>query len=248
MTIDSPADLAGLKRAGRVVGLALKEMKHSVRPGITTAELDAIGAAVLTRYGARSAPQLAYNFPGITCISINNEAAHGIPGSRAVRPGDLVNLDVSVELDGYFADAGLTVAVPPVDSTRHNLVRCTQRALDRAMAVARAGQRFNEIGRAIEMEANNCGFTTLRDLGGHGVGRGIHEDPHNILCFDNPADTRVLMEGAVLTIEPFLTTGARFVRTEPDGWTLTTADGSLSAQFEHTLVITQGKPVIITAV
>ncbi len=247
MTVDSPNDLAALKRIGRIVGQALKEMREAVKPGVTTAELDAIGAAVLKRSGARSAPQLAYNFPGATCISINNEAAHGIPGSRKIQPGDLVNLDVSAELGGYFADAATMVAVPPVDTLRHNLVISTQRALQKSINAARAGARFNAIGRAIEQEAQASGFNTLHDLGGHGVGRGIHEEPHNITCYYNPADKRILKEGTVLTIEPFLTTGAEFVYTAPDGWTLMTRDGSLSAQFEHTLVITQGKPVVITA-
>lgn len=246
MTIDSADDLTNLKRIGRIVALALKEMKENVRPGITTAELDQIGATVLDQYSARSAPQLVYDFPGVTCISINNEAAHGIPGSRAVQAGDLVNLDVSAELDGYFADAAVTVEVPPVDTRRHNLVHCAQRALQLAIAAARAGQPLNSIGRVIEKEAQSCGFNTLHDLGGHGVGRGIHEDPHNIANYYNPNDRRVLMEGLVMTIEPFLTTGAQRIYTDPDGWTLKTTDGSLSAQFEHTLVITRGKPVVIT--
>ncbi len=247
MTVDSPKDLAGLKQIGRIVAQALKDMRAAVKPGITTAELDEIGAAVLKRSGARSAPQLAYQFPGATCISINNEAAHGIPGPRKIEPGDLVNLDVSAELNGYFADAALTVAVPPVDSLQHNLVLAAQRALQKSMAAARAGAPFNAIGKAIEKEALDSGFHTLRDLGGHGVGRGIHEDPHHIACYDNPKDKRILQEGTVLTIEPFLTTGAEFVYTAPDGWTLKTRDDSFSAQFEHTLVITKGKPVVITA-
>ncbi len=247
MTIDSPDELAALRRIGRIVALTLKEMKEAVRPGVTTLQLDQVGAQVLKKYGARSAPQLVYDFPGVTCISINNEAAHGIPGGRAVQPGDLVNLDVSAELDGYFADAAVTVAVPPVDTIRHNLVHCSQVALQKAIDVARAGEKLNAIGRVVEQEAFSCGFTTLRDLGGHGVGRSIHEEPHNIANYYNLNDRRVLTEGTVLTIEPFITTGARRVFTETDGWTLKTSDSSLSAQFEHTLVITQGKPVVITA-
>lgn len=246
MTIDSPADLAALKRIGRIVALAIKSMKENVQPGITTAELDAVGKAVLDEYGARSAPQLVYKFPGVTCISINDEAAHGIPGKRVVQAGDLVNLDVSAELDGYFADAAVTVEVTPVDARRHNLVHCAQRALQQAIAVACAGKPMNIIGRAIEEEARCSGFHTLHDLGGHGVGRGIHEDPHNIACYYNPNDRRILIEGTVLTIEPFVTTGAQRIYTAPNRWTLKTTDGSLSAQFEHTLIITRGKPVVIT--
>jgi methionyl aminopeptidase len=158
----------------------------------------------------------------------------------------LVNLDVSAELNGYFADAALTVEVSPVDSYRHNLVHCAQRALLNAIATARAGQPLNAIGRIIENEAADCGFTTLHDLGGHGIGRKIHEDPHHIANYWNPNDRRVMVEGLVMTIEPFLTTGAQRIHTSSDGWTLKTLDGSLSAQFEHTLVITKGKPVVIT--
>ncbi len=247
MTIDSPDDLVRLKLIGRIVALAIKTMKENVRPGITTAELDEIGMAVLTEHGARSAPQLVYNFPGATCISINNEAAHGIPGSRQVQAGDLVNLDVSAELEGYFADAAVTVPVEPVDPQQHNLVLCAQRALQKGIAAAHAGERFNNLGRVIEEEAQSCGFTTIMDLGGHGVGRSIHEEPHSIINYYNPSDRRILKEGVVLTLEPFITTGARHVTTAADGWTLKTADNSLSAQFEHTLVITRGKPIIITA-
>lgn len=249
MTVDSEKDLDGLKRAGRVVALALREMAAQVKPGITTRQLDEIGESVLKAHGARSAPQLVYRFPGATCISINNEAAHGIPGNRVVKEGDLVNLDVSAELGGYFADAALTVPVPPVDPIRHNLVHCARTALEKAIAAARAGQPINKIGKAIEEQADHCGFNTLVDLGGHGVGRTIHEEPHNVACFYNPSDRRKLTEGMVLTIEPFLTTGARNVFTDrSNGWTLKTIDGTLSAQFEHTLVITKGRPVIITAI
>jgi methionyl aminopeptidase len=247
MTVDSPEDLVGLKHIGRIVALALQEMREAVKPGVTTGELDVIGGNVLKRNGARSAPQLVYNFPGATCISINDEAAHGIPGSRVIQPGDLVNLDVSAELDGYFADAGWTAAVEPVDAIRHNLLLCAQRALKKTLAVAKAGQPINLIGKVIEEEAKSCGFKTLHDLGGHGVGRGIHEEPHSISCFYNPGDKRILQEGSVIAIEPFITTGAQFVRTMPDHWTLKTSDNTLSAQFEHTIVITRNKPVIITA-
>ena len=213
MTVDSDKDIQGLKRAGQVVSQALKEMAAQVKPGITTRALDETGARVIRSHGARSAPQLVYRFPGATCISINNEAAHGIPGERILQPGDMVNLDVSAELDGYFADAALTVAVPPVDQVRHNLIRCARLALQKAIEAARAGQPVNAIGKAIENQAARCGFTTLMDLGGHGVGRTIHEEPHHVSCFYNSSDRRKLTEGMVLTIEPFITTGARNVYT-----------------------------------
>jgi len=247
MSIDSEKDLEGLRRIGRIVAQALQEMKKHVRPGITTGELDAIGAEFLQRHGARSAPQLVYQFPGATCISINNEAAHGIPGTRVIQPGDLVNLDVSAELDGYFGDSAVMVGVPPLSAVQERLIECTQAALKKAIAVAWAGERINIIGKTVESEARRCGFTTLRDLGGHGVGRNIHEEPHQVQNYANPRDLRRLTEGLVITIEPFLTTGARHVVTAADGWTLHTADGGLSAQFEHTLVITRGRPVVVTA-
>jgi methionyl aminopeptidase len=247
MTIDTPDDLNRLKKIGRIVALTIKEMSNHVQPGITTLELDDIAASVLKQYGAHSAPQVAYQFPGVTCISINDEAAHGIPGDRKVEAGDLVNLDVSAELDGVFADAAITVAVPPVSNQKHNLIHCSQRALHLAINASKAGQPINIIGKTVEQEAKNNGFTTLMDLGGHGVGRHIHEEPHDVANFYNPQDTRVLKEGMVFTIEPFITTGARRIYTDKNGWTLKTSDGSLSAQFEHTLVVTHGKPLIVTA-
>jgi methionyl aminopeptidase len=219
-----------------------------VRPGVTTAELDAIGEAFLSKAGARSAPRLAYNFPGFTCISINDQAAHGIPGQRMVEPGDIVNIDVSAELDGYYGDTGLMVEVQPVALRARQLCSRSQAALRKALAVAQAGVPMNTIGRAIEGEARRGGFSVLHDLGGHGVGRHIHEEPHSVLNHYDPADRRRLTEGLVITIETFLTTGARRVVTDPDGWTLRTADGSLTAQYEHTLVITRGEPIVVTAV
>src|SRR5215467_1555926 len=153
MSIETANDLVSLMRIGRIVGLTLQEMRSKVRPGMTTSELDAIGAEFLARHGARPAPNLVYNFPGATCISLNDEAAHGIPGDRVIREGDLVNIDVSAELDGYFADTGATVPIPPISPLQQRLCDCTQAALNRAIDAARAGQPFNSIGRAVEAEA-----------------------------------------------------------------------------------------------
>lgn len=248
MTVESDHDLEGLRRIGRIVAEALREMRKSLRAGMTTAELDALGAAYLQAHGARSAPQLVYRFPGATCISVNDEAAHGIPGERVIQAGDLVNIDVSAELDGYFADTAATVPVPPVTARGQKLARSAQQALYTAIPQARTGQPINAIGQAIEIEARRGGFGVLLDLGGHGVGRSIHEEPRDISCFYNRLDRRRLFEGQVITIEPFLTTGANHVVTQADGWTLKTVDGSLSAQFEHTLVITRGRPIVVTAI
>jgi methionyl aminopeptidase len=247
MTVDHEDDLQRLKEIGRIVALTLQEMKNQLRPGITTAELDSIGEGSLHRYGARSAPRLVYNFPGSTCISLNSEAAHGIPGNRVIQPGDLVNIDVSAELDGYFADTAASIPVPPVSPLKKKLCDCASQALGRALNRARAGAQLNEIGRTVENQARHFGFTVLREVGGHGVGSNIHEEPSHILNFPNPMEKRHLSEGLVITIEPFISNGGRHVIQAEDGWTLLTADGSLSAQFEHTLVVTRGKPILITA-
>lgn len=222
-------------------------MKKSLKPGISTAALDRIGENNLARYGARSAPILMYDFPGHTCISINDEAAHGIPSGRKVEPGDVVNIDVSAELNGYFGDTGATFPVPPVDPRIEYLCQVTRKSLNAAMAAARAGAKVNQIGQAIEKTAINAGFTTIRNLGSHGIGRSLHEEPQFIQNFYDKSDTRTLREGQVITIEPFLSTVADSTVTAEDGWTLLTGDGNRSAQYEHTMVITRGKPLVLTA-
>ena len=248
MSIDNEGDLLALLRIGRIVGLTLQHMGEALQPGMTTAELDHLGALFLAQHGARSAPILTYKFPGHTCISINDEAAHGIPGDRVIQPGDLVNIDVSAELDGYFADTGGSFAVSPVTRENQRLLDTARRALNAALEVVRAGQPLNVIGKAVEKVARPAGYSILRELGGHGVGRKLHEPPHAVPHYYHPRARQRLTEGMVLTIEPFLTTGASHVKTDPDGWTLRTVDGSLSAQFEHTIVITKDKPILVTAV
>lgn len=245
MSIESDKDLYALKRIGRVVALALSEMRQQLQPGMTTSELDDIGQAVLNRHGARSAPQLVYGFPAATCISLNDEAAHGIPGNRIIRAGDLVNMDVSAELAGYFADAALTIVVPPASTLKRNLCHCAQRAQRQAIAAAQAGRPINVIGQAAERAARQGGFHVISELTGHGVGRNIHEEP-SVPSFYAPWARQRLTEGLVITVEPFLSTGAKRVITDPNGWTLKTPDGSLSAQYEHTIVVTRGQPIIVT--
>lgn len=246
MSIDSEHDVVGLMRIGKIVALTLDYLKNKVRVGMTTGELDALGAEFLQTHGARSAPILAYNFPGHTCISINDEAAHGIPGPRVIQPGDLVNIDVSAELDGYWADTGASVPMPPVSPLKQKLCDYTKLALDRSIEAARAGQPFSAVGKAVEKVARQGGFQIIRELGGHGVGRHIHEKP-SISNYNNRANRGAFKEGMVLTLEPFLTTGAIHVMTMPDAWTLKTTDGSLSAQYEHTVIITKGRPLLVTA-
>jgi methionyl aminopeptidase len=246
MSIDGQNDVVGLQRAGAAVADARDTMAGHVAPGISTLELDAIGREVLRRHGARSAPQLAYDFPGVTCISVNDELAHGIPSRRVLRDGDLVNIDVSAELDGYWADSGASYAVGEVAPRLRNLLYTTRAALSDAMQEVRAGAPIRNIGRAVEKRAKRAGFRVVRDLCGHGVGRNIHEAPNVPNTFDrNNRD--VLHEGLVITIEPFLTTGATSIYEDDDGWTLRTPDRSIGAQFEHTMIVTRGAPIVVTA-
>jgi methionyl aminopeptidase len=220
-------------------------MAAHVAAGVSTRELDAIGREVLRRHGARSAPQLAYDFPGTTCISVNDELAHGIPGARLLREGDLVNIDVSAELDGYWADSGASYPVGKVAPRLRTLLFATRAALNDALGEARAGAPIRNIGRAVERRAKRAGFRVVRDLCGHGVGRNIHEPPNVPNTFDR-GNGELLHEGMVITIEPFLTTGATTFREAEDGWTLRTPDGSIGAQFEHTLIVTRGAPLVLT--
>lgn len=245
MSITGPEDLAGMKAAGAIVRRMLEAMKRAVRPGITTAELDAVGAAVMHEHGAQSAPQLVYKFPGVSCISLNEEAVHGIPGERAVKSGDLVKLDVTIEKDGFMADAAETVAVGEVSEEKRRLIVCAERAFAKAMLVARAGFRVFEIGRAVEREVRRSGFSVIRDLGGHGIGRTIHEEPR-VPNYADPEANQFLTEGLVITVEPIIAAGSGRAFVGNDGWTVRTADRRPSAHFEHTLVITTGEPILLT--
>ena len=246
MTIGTQNDLEGLKRVGRVVSKVLKDMLDAIEPGMTTGELDVLGARLLESHGARSAPRITYNFPGATCISVNEEAAHGIPGARRIAAGDVVNVDVSAEMDGYFADTGGTRVVPPADAVAMRLCHAARMALDSAVAEARDGARINRIGKAVERVAKQHRFHIIRNLAGHGVGRGLHEEPTDIVGYFNPNDRRVFHEGMVVAIEPFLSTKTTFAEESADGWTLVGPHGTRSAQFEHTVVITRGAPIIVT--
>jgi methionyl aminopeptidase len=247
MTSETLQDLQGLKAAGKVVGHTIAEMKKSVVPGITTAELDEVGAKILKAFGAKSAPKLTYNFPGTTCISVNEEVAHGIPGQRVIQAGDLINIDVSAELNGYYGDAGVSFQLPPYNEKLVHLCRSTEETMMSVINHLRAGMKVNEIGRIMESEARKRGYKVVRNLCSHGIGKSLHEKPYEILPFYNPHVTTVLKEGQVITIEPFLSTGADFVEQQSDGWTLSVADNSRVAQYEHTIVVTKGKPIILTS-
>ncbi|HEU0013179.1 MAG TPA: type I methionyl aminopeptidase [Longimicrobium sp.] len=246
MSIESEHDWRGLRAAGKVVRLVLAEMTKAVRPGATTAEVDAVAGRVLAEHGARHAPRRLLGFPADSCISVNDEAVHGLPGERVIRAGDLVKLDVVAEKDGYMADAAVTLAVPPVTEEKRRLVQCARSAFFQAMKVARAGTRLGEIGRVVEDETRRCGFTVMRELGGHGIGRTMHEPPH-VPNYHDSRDRTVLTEGLVITVEPIIAARSGRAVEAGDGWTLRTADGGLSAHHEHTIVITRGRPVLLTA-
>jgi methionyl aminopeptidase len=246
VTVQNEQQLEKLRVVGRIVANVLQAMMRRAEPGMTTAELDAIGADLLEGYRAVSAPKLTYGFPGATCISVNEEAAHGLPGARLMRAGDLVNIDVSAEKDGYFADTGGSFVIPPISPEKQRLCHATREALSNAMREARAGQPLNRIGKAIEQTAKRKGLRVIRNLCSHGVGTALHEAPEEIYGYYEPRDRRVLTEGMVITIEPFLSDRNREVHESGDGWTLVGKPGSISAQYEHTLVITRGQPVVLT--
>jgi len=246
MTVENQDDVDGILNAGRVVAAVRDAMLGAVEPGMTTAELDAFGAKLLDRAGARSAPRVMYDFPGATCISINEEAAHGVPGSRVIQAGDVVNVDVSAELDGYFADTGGTMVVPPTDATKTRLLHATRQALSKALGEARAGAPINRIGKAVQRVAKKHGFRIIRNLAGHGIGRSLHEDPDGIVSYFDRGDTRRFHEGQVVAIEPFLSTRSTHVTEADDGWTLVGHPANLSAQYEHTIIVTRGAPIVAT--
>ncbi len=245
MSVETEEELKALRAAGRVVAQALRSMRQEARPGVTTAELDEVGARVLRRAGARSGPQLDYGFPAVTCISVNDEAAHGVPGRRRLRDGDLVKLDVTAELDGLYADACISVPVGRPKAGTAALVETARLALARAMRIARVGAPLNAIGATVEDTVSRRGHAVCRELMGHGIGRCIHEPPHvpnhYVARLSQP-----LTAGLVLTIEPIISAGTGAVRPTSDGWTVRTADGTMSAHAEHTIVVTPGEPVVLT--
>ena len=246
MTISSKEDLDGMTRVGKLVGEAIREMAAAARPGMTTAELDEVGASYLRRHGARSAPQMTYNFPGFNLISVNEQIVHGVPGPRRLEPGDVVKIDVTAELGGYIADSATTVLLPPVSLVGRKLRKCARAAFQRALAVARIGQQVNDIGRAVEGEVRRHGFSVLRNLCGHGVGKTIHEAPE-VPNFYDPRSRTPLTDGLVLAVEPMISAEPAQLVTEPDGWTIRTDNRSLTAHYEHTIVIRRGEPLILTA-
>lgn len=246
MTVEHEHELEGLKAAGRLVARTLEAMGKALEPGITTRELDQLGRQMLELEGARSAPELTYNFPGATCISVAPDCAHGIPDDRRIEAGTLVNIDVSAELNGFFGDTGASFAVPPVKPNIERLCRDGRRAMWAGIRAVRPGAKLNEVGKAIQTFADKNGYSLVTNLASHGVGRSLHDDPAEIPTWWEPGDRRRIHEGLVFTIEPFLSLGADWVEEGDDGWTLTPPGHEPTVQYEHTLVATRRGPVILT--
>lgn len=248
MTITSEDELEKLKVVGRIVAQTMAAMAAALEPGITTAELDAIGAKILETEGARSAPQVTYDFPGATCISVNEEVAHGIPGGRVIQAGDLVNIDVSAEKDGIFADTGASYAVAPVPEAVLRLMRDGRKAMWHGIRAVRAERPLAGIGEAIGKFARARGYSLLTNLASHGIGYSLHDQPETIPTWPDRRERRRIANGLVFTVEPFLSMGGRMAvdSDRDDGWTLVSHPRALTVQYEHTLVATRGEPLVVT--
>lgn len=246
MTVTNQEELDGLKEIGRIVANTMKSMASAMEPGMTTRELDEFGGALLEREGAVSAPQAIYDFPGATCISVNEEIAHGIPGDRVIAPGDLVNIDVSASKDGYFADTGATYRVARVRPSLDRLCRDGMRAMQIGIAQVSGGKPLAGIGRAIGRFAAERNYTLIRNLASHGVGRSLHEHPEAIPTWPTCAEKRHIDKGLVLTVEPFLSAGGLWATEGDDGWTLYSEPSAPVVQYEHTVVATDRGAMIVT--
>lgn len=246
MTISDDSELIRLKEIGRIVANTLEAMGAAIEPGMTTEELDGIGRALLENAGARPAPQLCYNFPAATCISVNEEIAHGIPGKRRIAAGDLVNIDVSAEKDGIFADTGASFAVPPVSKNIERLCRDGRKAMWAGIRQVGANRPIAGIGTAIGEFARRNRYTLVQNLASHGVGRSLHEEPKEIATWPDRAERRMMSDGLVFTVEPFLSLGAEWAEGGDDGWTLFSEPRAPTVQYEHTIVATRNGPLIVT--
>ncbi len=245
MTLKSPQEIAKMRVAGHVVAEALEAMRVYVRPGVTTAQVDAVGEAVIRKAGATPSFKGLYGFPASVCVAVNDEVVHGIPGKRTLRNGDIIKVDTGAFLNGWHGDATLTVPVGEIDEESQRLVATTYDALLAGIEQCRSGKRMGDIGHAIQQYAESRGYGVVRQYVGHAIGRRIHEEPQ-VPNYGDPGTGTLLRKGMVLTIEPMLTVGNYETHTLPDKWTVVTNDGKRAAQFEHTVAITDGDPEILT--
>lgn len=234
-----------MRAAGRVVAQALEAMRAAIRPGMTTAQVDAVGESVIRKAGATPSFKGLYGFPASVCVAVNDEVVHGIPGKRTLRNGDIIKVDTGAFLDGWHGDATITVAVGEIDEESRRLVDTTYDALLAGIAQCRPGKRIGDIGHAIQEYGESRGYGIVRQYVGHAIGRRIHEDPQ-VPNYGDPGTGTLLRKGMVLTIEPMLTVGTYETHTLADKWTVVTNDGKRAAQFEHTVAITDGDPEILT--
>jgi methionyl aminopeptidase len=248
MSITKEYELIGMKKVSEAVATTLKKMREHAKPGMTTKELDEYGGQILAEMGAKSAPRLTYGFPGWTCISVNKEIAHGIPTTTTVlQEGDLINVDVSAELDGFWSDNGGSFVIGEDIHHHQKLVDTSKQILKRAISSIKGGVRIAEIGRLIEMEAKKSGFRVIKNLTGHGVGRSLHEAPHEIANYYDKYNLTRFRKNSTVAIETFIATNSTMANTGKDGWTMTGDRGGFVAQHEHTILITDGQPIILTA-
>ena len=247
--LKSPAEIDKMRRPSRIVAEVLVELRAMVRPGVTTADLDRAAERMIQKAGARSAFKNyrvgSAVFPAVLCVSINDEVVHGIPSNRALHEGDIVSLDFGVEIDGYFGDAAITVAVGAIDEDSKRLIETTERSLYAGIEHLRPGERLGDVGAAVQQVAESEGFSVVRNFVGHGIGRALHEEPQ-VPNFGTPGRGRTLKPGMVIAIEPMVNLGTPSVRVLDDGWTAVTTDGCRSAHFEHTVAVTLNGPEILT--
>ena len=246
MSIETAEELAGMRRVGRLVGETIAHLERTIVPGMTTRELDAEAQKFLADRGGVSAPKVHYRFPGTTCLSVNDEIVHGVPGARVIAASDLVKIDVTAQLDGFIADAAVTVPMPDAPHVARRLAACARDAFTQALRAARAGQPVSAIGAIVERVVRGRGFRVVRELSGHGVGRAIHETP-DVPNWPQPGRADRLHEGLVIAMEPIIAAGPARIVTDADGWTLRTHNGALAAHHEHTLVVRKGTPMLLTA-
>jgi methionyl aminopeptidase len=249
MSITTDAELIGMQKVSEAVASTLKAMSDYAQPGMTTKQLDEFGAKVLADFGAHSAPYLTYKFPGYTCISVNNEFCHGIPSDHIVlKDGDLINIDVSAELDGFWSDNGNSFVLGEDIHQHQPLVNASKEILHKAIFSIKGGVRISDIGHIIETEAKKRGYKVIKNLAGHGIGRSLHEEPSSILNFRDRYNLTRFKKNSVVAVETFIATASTFAETTEDGWTLVGNKGGFVAQHEHTIVITDVDPVILTSV
>lgn len=243
--LKSPADIEGIRRAGLVLAQTIRATRRRVRPGVTTQELDAFVRAQIEERGGRPA-QLGYSgYPASLCASVNEQVIHGIPGGRALKGGDIIDLDIVVDLNGYLADASVTLPVGQISAARERLLVVTRECLYFGVRAARVGNRIRDIAAAVYEHARAHGYDAVRQFCGHGVGTEMHEDPQ-VPNYPGRGPNPRLKEGMVLAIEPMINAGGWEVEVLEDGWTVVTKDGSDSAHFEHTVVVREGRGEILT--